>query len=185
MQEPSLKARLVEHFAWLGDRGTRGSLADMTGWLRDPHVLHALGAALADGHTASAATLVAGPVSSGLPLAALTAKHLGVGMVAIQKEPRPASDSDRWLTATSPPDYRDRHLTMSVRAALIAPGERVLVVDDWAETGGQLAAVRTLIERAGAEYLGASVIVDALDSGRVRSHLALTSLLHLRELRRA
>jgi adenine phosphoribosyltransferase len=181
----TLHSRLIEAFAWLGDRGTESSLADRTGWLRDPRLLAELGAAMAAPFGSAKPNLVAGPVGSGLPLAALTAHHLGVGMAAIEKAARAASDSDRWLTAIAGPDHRDRHLTMAVRAGLLGPGDRVLVVDDWVETGSQLSAIRALVEESGAEYVGAVVVVDALDSAQRRTGLGIRSIIHVRDLRRA
>lgn len=58
----------------------------------------------------------------------------------------------------------------------------MLVVDDWADTGGQLLAMQKLVERAGARYLGAVVIVDGLRDHEVRRRLRLRSLLSIREL---
>ena len=40
------------------------------------------------------------------------------------------------------------------------PGARVLIVDDWLETGSQLRAARRLLERAGAQVVGVAVVVD-------------------------
>ena len=39
----------------------------------------------------------------------------------------------------------------------------VLLVDDWFETGSQALTANSLIEGAGAEFVGSSVIVDQLD----------------------
>ena len=41
-------------------------------------------------------------------------------------------------------------------------GDRVLLVDDWIETGSQAAGARTLIEECGATFLGVAAIVDQL-----------------------
>jgi adenine phosphoribosyltransferase len=40
--------------------------------------------------------------------------------------------------------------------------DRVLLVDDWLETGSQGLAARTLIEDAGGVFAGVAVIVDQL-----------------------
>ena len=127
--------------------------------------------------------MVCGPERSGYLLGPLVAHHLAVGFVGVSKEPRPLADSDIWLTATTPPDYRDRHLTMSMRQGLIGSSDRVLVVDDWADTGGQATAIRDLIRQTGAHYVGAAVVVDGLASHEIRRGLDLRGLLHLRDLR--
>ena len=44
-------------------------------------------------------------------------------------------------------------------------------------------ALKTLVERSGARYLGAAVVVDALTDHQVRRDLNLASLLNVRDLR--
>jgi adenine phosphoribosyltransferase len=55
-------------------------------------------------------------------------------------------------------------------------------VDDWADTGGQLLALKNLVAQTGAGLAGICVIVDALTENSVRRELALKSLLHVRDL---
>jgi adenine phosphoribosyltransferase len=83
---------------------------------------------------------------------------------------------------TTPPDYRDRHLEFGFRRGQIRAGDRVLIVDDWAETGSQLLALHRLVAQCEAEVIGTSVIIDALQDPRVRRDLRLTALLHDHEL---
>jgi len=45
---------------------------------------------------------------------------------------------------------------------VIVPGDGVLVVDDWAETGAKAVAARALIERCGGRYCGLSLLVNQL-----------------------
>jgi adenine phosphoribosyltransferase len=54
---------------------------------------------------------------------------------------------------------------------VIARGDAVLVVDDWAETGSVALTARRLIERCGGRYVGLSLLVDQLEPG-VRAALA-------------
>ena len=60
--------------------------------------------------------------------------------------------------------------------ALLGPGDRVLLVDDWIETGTQAAACRRLVELAGAEWVGAAVVVDGLEDDARRADLRVRSL---------
>jgi adenine/guanine phosphoribosyltransferase-like PRPP-binding protein len=45
---------------------------------------------------------------------------------------------------------------------VIAAEERVLVVDDWAETGSKALTARILVEACGGVYAGLSLLVDQL-----------------------
>jgi adenine phosphoribosyltransferase len=177
-----LAERLQKAFVWRSDRPDRHLYADMTGWWRDPELLRELGPALADLHAARRPTVVLGIESRGSLLGPLTAAALGVGFVEIRKEPSPATHSDAWLTATTPPDYRDRHLALSFARRLVRAGDRVVLVDDWIATGGQALGARTLVDRAGATWVGVAVVADALRSAALRRDLDVRSLLHVRGL---
>jgi adenine phosphoribosyltransferase len=173
---------LRDSFRWLGDRTDPDLRADPTGWWRDAELLARIGPALADLFADESPTVVAGPQSRGSLLGSLVAVHLGVGFVELVKDPGPAADSDAWLQATTAPDYRDRQLRLGMRRTLVGSGDRVLFVDDWVATGAQVDAARTLVERSGARWLGAAVIVDGAERSQVRRAANLRSLLHLRQL---
>jgi adenine phosphoribosyltransferase len=119
---------------------------------------------------------VVGPESRGGLLGALVALELGVGLVELRKDPEPSTDSDRWLTARTPPDYQGRNLRLGLRRDLVSTGARVLFVDDWIDSGGQAVAARHIVEAAQATWCGASVIVDALTDARLRRDLAVSSI---------
>jgi adenine phosphoribosyltransferase len=53
---------------------------------------------------------------------------------------------------------------------VIARDDRVLLVDDWAETGSKALTARRLLQAAGARYAGLSLLVDQLTS-EVRDEL--------------
>jgi len=125
---------------------------------------------------------VIGPVSRGSLVGAVTAVALGVGFVEIRKNQAAAMDSDRWLRRTSGPDYRDRHVEFGFRRELLHPSDRVLMVDDWADTGMTARTARDLVADSGAHWLGAACIVDALTDPRLRHDLPLRSLLDIRQL---
>jgi adenine phosphoribosyltransferase len=83
---------------------------------------------------------------------------LGAGFAAIRKSeglfPGPK------LTVPAAHDYRGNSHTLRIQTASLGEGDRVLLVDDWCETGSQAVAARTLIEAAGAEFDGLACIVD-------------------------
>jgi adenine phosphoribosyltransferase len=55
-----------------------------------------------------------------------------------------------------------RGLETILRRHVISSGERVLIVDDWAETGSKALTVRRLIESCGGVYASCSLLVDQL-----------------------
>ncbi|GAA4981313.1 phosphoribosyltransferase family protein [Yinghuangia aomiensis] len=164
--------RLKETFAWRETPG--GIFADLSGWWRDAEVLRLLGPALAGLHAdppgTPAPTVVAGIETRGLVLGPLTALHLGVGFVEIRKDHRTSGDplrrdaNDPMLRAETPPEYQDGGLTLVAPRRLFGPGDRVLLVDEWIETGAQANAVRRMVGESGAEWAGVAVIVDASES---------------------
>lgn len=177
-----VRAALLEHYRQTGDRTDQTRWADVTGWWRDADLLRRLGPALADLFPEAAPTVILGTPSRGTLLGSLVAIHLGVGLVEVRKNDGPAADSDAWWTRTTPPDYRDRHLSLGFPRHLLQAGERVLFVDDWIDTGGQALGARGLVDDAGAAWLGAAVVVDALHPSRLRRELSVRSLLRNREL---
>lgn len=173
---------LLMNYREQGDRTDDDRWADVTGWWRDGALLARLGPELASLFSDADATVVVGTQSRGTLLGALVAAHLGVGLIEIRKNSGPAADSEAWRYRTTPPDYRDRHLTLGYPKRLLHAGERVLLVDDWIATGGQALGAKGLVEDAGAHWIGAAVVVDALTEPRLRRDLAVKSLLHSREL---
>ncbi len=50
--------------------------------------------------------------------------------------------------------------TLEVHGDAIAPGERVLLVDDVLATGGTVAATRQLVEACGGEVVGVAMLME-------------------------
>lgn len=182
-RDAALRRLLTDRFAEIGDDSTNGATyINRDGWWRDPTILERLPGALAAPFRSEPPTVVLGPQSSGFLLGPLVARELDVGFVGAHKEISLLADSDAWLVATTPPDYRDRHLEFGFRRGLISGADRVLVVDDWVDTGSQLLAMHRLIKLAEAHLLGTTVIADNLTDNRVRRDLRLTALVHARDL---
>ncbi len=166
-----LASDLRRAFRWRGDRTDDQYLGDPTGWWADATILERIGPALAHLFQDEAPTVVLGPQSRGALLGALVATHLGIGLVELRKDPSPAADSDRWLITHTPPDYRDRNLRLGARRDHLESGQRVLLVDDWIQTGGQATGAREIVDRVGATWCGVAVIVDGLVDSRLRREL--------------
>jgi adenine phosphoribosyltransferase len=143
--------------------------ADVLGMLVDAGVLRRAAAALAEPFASDGVAKVAGVEARGFILGAAVALQLDAGFVAIRK-PGGIHPGPKARVVTKP-SWRGRPVTLLVQRAAIDEGERVLVVDDWAETGSQAVAAKQLIEECGGEYAGLAMLVDQL-SAEMRDELA-------------
>jgi adenine phosphoribosyltransferase len=105
-------------------------------------------------------TKVAGIEARGFVLATAAALELGVGFIAVRKTGGVLAGEKEELRTT--PDWRGVENVLRLQRHVVAPGDRVLVVDDWAETGAKAVAARALIERCGGNYCGLSLLVNQL-----------------------
>jgi adenine phosphoribosyltransferase len=180
--DAALRARLIDTFRWL-DPGPHSThlVSDVSGWWRDPRILAGLGAALAGLHRTDRPTVVVAPEVTGFLLGPLVAAALGVGFVEAYKGSRRRSVPDRLLWAATTPDHRGEVLRLGVRAARLAPDDRALIVDDWADTGAQVRALRDVLDAAGVPVIGAAVIVDGCPAA-VGAALGVRGLLRAADL---
>lgn len=134
--------------------------SDTLGVFADAGFLSRAGAALADPFRNAGVDKVAGIEARGFVLATAVALELRVGLVTIRKpgsiHPGPKAQLE------GPPDWRGNVTQLRLQRHVVAPGERVLVVDDWAETGSKATTARRLIEMCGGRYVGLSLLVDQL-----------------------
>jgi adenine phosphoribosyltransferase len=63
----------------------------------------------------------------------------------MRKDVHPDDVGERLLRRATAPDYMGRSLTLTMRSGLLRPADRVLLVDDWMETGGQAIAAMDLV----------------------------------------
>ena len=136
---------------------------DITPLLADPRAFAAVIAALAERHAGSV-DLVAGVEARGFVVGAALAHALGVGFVPVRK----AGKLPRETHAVSYSlEYGEA--TLELHADAIAPGERVLLVDDVLATGGTASAAWDLLEQVGADVVGFECVVElAFLGGRAR-----------------
>nr|WP_231366132.1 adenine phosphoribosyltransferase [Zhihengliuella flava] len=110
--------------------------------------------------------VIAGLEARGFVLAAAGAYAAGTGMVTLRKKgklPREVHAEEYLL------EYGTA--TLELHQDDIAPGSRVLILDDVLATGGTVGAAVRLIERAGGVVAGVGVILE-LDGLGGRSRLA-------------
>ncbi|MEZ5775875.1 MAG: adenine phosphoribosyltransferase [Hyphomicrobiaceae bacterium] len=104
--------------------------------------------------------LVAGIEARGFILGGAVADRLGTGFVPIRKKgklPHRTIGQDYAL------EYGVDVIEMHEDA--IAPGRRVLLVDDLIATGGTAEAAAKLIRRSGGDLIGAAFVIDLPDLG--------------------
>ena len=143
--------------------------SDTLGLFADAGFLARVGEAVAAPFRDARVQKVAGIEARGFVLATAVALELGAGLVAIRKpgaiHPGPKAE------LTAPPDWRGIETALRLQRHVLEPGDNVLVIDDWAETGSKALTARRLIEECGARYAGLSLLVDQLPS-EVRERLA-------------
>lgn len=151
----SVVEELRTRFRWIDGH------ADVWRLFVDPTFFARLVVALAAPFRDAAITKVAGIEARGFIVGAAVAGELHAGFVAIRKEG--GIFPGEKLTQTTPPDYRGNATSLRLQRDSLTSEDRVLLVDDWFETGSQALTAKSLIEAAGAALVGASVIVDQLD----------------------
>jgi orotate phosphoribosyltransferase len=112
--------------------------------LQDPREAEAFGAALAVRARALGAQVVLSPALGGLIIGHETARALGVRAIFAERQ--------------------DGALTLR-RGFALAPGERVLVVEDVVTTGKSTRETVDVARAAGAEVVGAAAIIDRSGPG--------------------
>lgn len=167
-------------------------IVDVPDWPESGVVFKDITPVLAD-HTAFTATVTAlasmgrhgtrtvvdkvvGMEARGFILAAPVALELGAGFVPVRKAgklPREAHSVSYSL------EYGQA--TLELHQDAIAPGERVLLVDDVLATGGTVAATRDLVERCGGVCVGVSVLMELtfLDPRKLLGGLPVSTLMTL------
>ncbi len=72
------------------------------------------------------------------------ALELGVGFIAVRKQD--GLFPGEKITRRTPPDYRRLRHELRIQRASLTAGDRVLLVDDWIETGSEAASVKSMVE---------------------------------------
>jgi adenine phosphoribosyltransferase len=126
---------------------------DITPLFADPTAFRSLVQDLS-GYFHSRFEVVAALDALGLILGAAIALHSGTGFVPIRKGGKLPSQAD----SVGFVDYSNLEKILEIRRGSIIPGVRVLVVDDWIETGAQAEAAIALVEKQGGVVVGVAAI---------------------------
>jgi adenine phosphoribosyltransferase len=135
--------------------------------------IEALATAGRDAQGAPAVDKVLGMEARGFILAAPVALALGAGFVPVRKAGKLPGETH---SVSYSLEYGEA--TLEVHRDAVAPGERVLLVDDVLATGGTLAATRDLVELCGGSIVGVAVLMELgfLDGRSAIDGLPLTCL---------
>jgi len=133
---------------------------DITTVLRDPVAWRATVDQMCDAVDAWAFDVVVGIESRGFILGSAMAYQLGVGFVPVRKP-------GKLPAAVHTVDYELEYGldSLEIHQDALDPGHRVLIIDDLLATGGTAAATIRLIEAAGGQVTGVSVLVELVDLG--------------------
>jgi adenine phosphoribosyltransferase len=107
--------------------------------------------------------VVGGLDAMGFVLGSALATRLGVGFLPIRKAGKLCVDTDRVTFS----NYSGRTQDMEMRTPAFAPGTRVLLADQWVETGGTMDGAIRLVERQQGVVVGmAAVAIEDNDATR-------------------
>jgi adenine phosphoribosyltransferase len=114
----------------------------------------------------AAVSHVAGIDALGFVLGAAVARVACAGFVALRKGGRlPANAAG--IERAAFVDYTGEPKSLELRRSMLPAMSRVLLVDDWIDTGAQIGAATQLLEAAGATIVGIAAIAIDLDSERM------------------
>ena len=133
---------------------------DITTLLKDPVGLRITINELVNRYTGSRIDKIAAIESRGFIVGAALAFQLGVGFVPIRKKGKLPAET---IGHDYDLEYGSDRIEMHVDA--IAPGDRILLVDDLIATGGTAEAAVKLIEKTGGKIVECCFVIDLPDLG--------------------
>jgi adenine phosphoribosyltransferase len=137
---------------------------DITPLLADPKAFPAAVDALCAPFKKAGVQFVVGVEARGFIFGAAVAAKLKAGFVPIRKKGKLPCEAER---VTYDLEYGTDSIEMHRDA--VAPGAKVLIVDDLLATGGTMQAACQLMEKVGAEVVGIAVVIELTDlKGRQR-----------------
>jgi adenine phosphoribosyltransferase len=136
------------------DTHTPGNRKDVTPLFADPAAFAELIDDLGEPFIAEKIDYVAGIDALGFILGATLALKLGKGFIPLRKGGKLPVD----VISREFCDYSSQVKTLELRQGMINLGDRVLLVDEWIETGAQVETAISLIESQGGIVVGIATI---------------------------
>lgn len=128
---------------------------DITPLLASPEAFHDTCDRLAQPFAGKGVTKVIGIESRGFIFGTPVAERLGAGFVPIRK---PGKLPARTVSQSYQLEYGTD--TIEIHADAIAPGEKVLIIDDLLATGGTMAAAADLVAKLGGRAVGIGFVIE-------------------------
>lgn len=100
-------------------------------------------------------TTIAGLDARGFIIGAVVAYELNIGFVPIRKKGKLP-----YATVAETYELEYGSATVEMHTDAVAPGDRVVLIDDLIATGGTMMAGKRLLERMGAQVIEGAAIVD-------------------------
>lgn len=97
---------------------------------------------------------IAGLDALGFVLGGALAQKEGRGFICVRKAGKLPGVNDSVLKASSFVDYTNTSKSFEINKSSVKKGEKILLVDEWVETGSQMKAAIMLVEELGAEVVG-------------------------------
>jgi adenine phosphoribosyltransferase len=144
----------MDNYLRLIDRRTPGRRYDVTPIFADSQAFSALVEDLIHPFAKVEFDCVAGIDALGFILGAAIAVRLKKGFLPIRKGGKlpVLAETAEFV------DYTGQKKSLELRIGAIRPGTRVLVVDEWVETGAQIQAAIELLEKQGGVVIGVATI---------------------------
>jgi adenine phosphoribosyltransferase len=144
----------VKKYLELIDTNTPGNRNDVTPLFADAEAFAQLIADLAEPFSALPFDFVAGIDALGFILASALAFKLHKGFIPLRKGGKlPVAVSAQEFS-----DYSGQKKSLELRRGIVQPGDPILLVDEWIETGAQIEASITLLEKSGGVIVGIAAI---------------------------
>jgi adenine phosphoribosyltransferase len=128
---------------------------DITTLMKDPKGLADVIAGLQTGVKPEEVDVVLGIEARGFFFAPTVAHSLGKGFVPVRKPKKLP-----WETESVQYALEYGFDTLEIHKDAVAPGQRVLIVDDVLATGGTAAAVAKLVEKLGGKVAGFAFVIE-------------------------
>ena len=134
----------------------------------DPSLMDECGKALAVLFRDTNPTKILTVEISGIAPALMTAKYLDIPVVYARKH-KPVTMPDTVYLTVAPTPHSGRMVELIVSPEYLAPGERVLIIDDVLSSGSTIIGLVRLAQTAGATLVGIGALIEkTFESGRDR-----------------
>lgn len=158
-----LAGKTLKRYLRLIDTKTHGRRYDVTPLFADHTAFSTLVEDLARPFAKGNVDCIVGIDALGFILGAAMAIRMEVGFIPVRKGGKLPVKSD----ASKFVDYTGQEKSLELRVGAVRAGTRVLIVDEWVETGAQLKAATELIEKQGGVVIGiATINIDDRPSTR-------------------